>query len=81
MGLKERIGIVISNKPNKTIIVAIQTRYHDLKYSKILTKTKHYMAHDEKNICKMGDLVLLQESIPYSRHKNWCLKKVLKLFC
>ena len=48
---KERIGIVVSNKPEKTIIVAIQTRYQHPKYGKILVKTKRYMAHDEKNAC------------------------------
>ena len=50
MARKERIGIVVSNKPQKTIIVAIQTRYAHPKYGKILVKTKRYMAHDEENI-------------------------------
>jgi small subunit ribosomal protein S17 len=67
---KERIGVVVSDKPEKTIVVAIQTRYQHPKYQKILIKTKRYMAHDEQNQCKAGDLVLLEESPPYSRHKN-----------
>jgi small subunit ribosomal protein S17 len=79
MPKKERIGIVVSNKPEKTIVVAIQTRYQHPKYGKILVKTKRYMAHDEDNQCKPGDLVLLQESSPYSRHKKWKLKKILKV--
>jgi small subunit ribosomal protein S17 len=77
---KERIGIVVSNKCEKTIVVAIQTRYAHPKYGKILIKTKRYMAHDEENACKAGDMVLLEESPPYSRHKKWKLKEIVKLY-
>lgn len=77
---KERIGIVVSNKPEKTIIVAIQTRYQHPKYNKTLVKTKRYMAHDEKNTCKSGDLVLVEESAPISRNKKWKLKEILKAY-
>jgi small subunit ribosomal protein S17 len=80
MARKERIGIVVSNKPQKTIIVAIQTRYAHPKYGKILVKTKRYMAHDEENIGQSGDVVLLEESPPYSRHKKWVLKKVVRVY-
>ena len=58
---KERIGIVVSNKSQKTIVVAVQTRYAHPKYGKILVKTKRYMAHDEENLCNCGDVVLLEE--------------------
>jgi small subunit ribosomal protein S17 len=77
---KERIGIVVSNKPEKTIIVAIQTRYQHPKYNKTLVKTKRYMAHDEENMCKSGDLVLVEESPPISRNKKWKLKEILKVY-
>ena len=77
---KERIGVVVSNKAEKTIIVAIQTRYPHPKYGKILVKTKRYMAHDEKNSCNSGDIVLLEESPPISRHKKWKLKEILKSY-
>jgi len=80
MARKERIGIVVSNKPQKTIIVAIQTRYPHPKYGKILVKTKRYMAHDEENICQSGDVVLLEESPPISKHKKWKLKEILKIY-
>jgi small subunit ribosomal protein S17 len=80
MAKKERIGVVVSNKPQKTIVVAIQTRYQHPKYGKILIKTKRYMAHDEENKCNSGDLVLLEESPPFSRHKKWILKKVLQIY-
>jgi small subunit ribosomal protein S17 len=80
MPKKERIGIVVSNKPEKTIVVAIQTRYQHPKYGKILVKTKRYMAHDEKNVCQSGDVVLLEESPPLSRHKKWRLKQIVKAY-
>ena len=77
---KERIGVVVSDKPEKTIVVAIQTRYQHPKYGKTLIQTKRYMAHDEKNECQSGDIVLLQESSPLSRHKKWRLKEILKTY-
>ena len=80
MAKKERIGIVVSNKAEKTITVAIQIRYQHPKYGKTLIKTKRYMAHDEKNECKSGDIVLIQESRPFSKNKKWTLKEVLKIY-
>jgi small subunit ribosomal protein S17 len=77
---KERIGVVISSKPEKTIVVAIQMRYQHAKYGKTLVKTKRYMAHDELNECNAGDVVLLEESPPLSRHKKWKLKEILKIY-
>lgn len=76
---KERIGVVVSEKADKTIIVAVQIRYQHPKYLKTLVKTKRYMAHDENNQCHTGDIVLIEESRPLSRHKRWMLKKVLKI--
>ena len=77
---KERIGVVVSNKPEKTIVVVIQQRYKHPKYGKILIKSKRYMAHDEKNEAKSGDLVLLEETAPLSRCKKWNLKKIIKIY-
>jgi small subunit ribosomal protein S17 len=77
---KERIGIVVSNKNEKTIIIVIQTRYQHPKYGKTVVKTKRYMAHDEQNIANPGDLVLLEESPPISKNKKWKLKKILKIY-
>jgi small subunit ribosomal protein S17 len=77
---KERVGIVVSNKPEKTIVVVIQRRYQHPKYGKILIKSKRYMAHDEKNEAKSGDLVLLEETAPISRWKRWNLKKIIKIY-
>lgn len=64
----------------KTIVVAIQTRYQHPKYKKILVKTKRYMAHDELNQGKAGDIVLLEESAPFSRNKKWTLKEILRAY-
>jgi small subunit ribosomal protein S17 len=80
MAKKQRIGIVISNSTNKTIIVVVQMRYQHPKYSKTVLKTKRYMAHDEENQCKPGDVVIVEESIPISRHKKWKLKKILRIY-
>ena len=77
---KERIGIVVSSKTEKTIVVAVQTRYQHAKYGKTLIQTKRYMAHDELNKCKAGDVVLLEESPPISRNKKWKLKEILKVY-
>jgi len=77
---KERIGVVVSSKPEKTIVVAIQMRYQHAKYGKTLVKTKRYMAHDELNECNAGDVVLLEETPPLSRHKKWKLKEILKIY-
>jgi small subunit ribosomal protein S17 len=77
---KERIGVVASNKNEKTIVIIVQMRYQHSKYIKTILKTKRYMAHDEKNDCKPGDIVLVEESAPISRHKRWKLKKILKVY-
>ena len=74
---KERIGIVVSNKPEKTIIVAIQTRYQHPKYNKTLIKTNRYMAHDEENNCMIGDIVRIIETRPLSKHKRWLATQIL----
>ncbi len=78
MAKKERVGVVVSNKAEKTIIVSVQMRYQHPKYGKTLIKSKNYMAHDELNNCKIGDIVLLEESRPLSKNKKWLLKEILK---
>jgi small subunit ribosomal protein S17 len=80
MTKQERIGVVISNKAEKTITVAIQIRYQHPKYGKTLIKTKKYLAHDEENKCKSGDIVLIQQSRPISKYKKWILKELLRIY-
>ena len=77
MPVKEKVGIVISNKMQKTIVVKVENRYSHPIYSKTIKKTKKYLAHDEKNICNIGDQVLLKESRPLSKKKRWSIIKIL----
>ena len=77
MPVKEQIGIVISNKMNKTIVVKVENRYAHPIYSKIMLKTKKYLAHDAEENSEIGDLVILEECRPLSKKKHWKLKKIL----
>ena len=77
MPVKEKIGIVTSNKMQKTIVVKVENRYSHPIYLKTIKKTKKYLAHDENNICNIGDQVLLQESRPLSKKKRWNIIKIL----
>nr|YP_009397488.1 ribosomal protein S17 [Dasyclonium flaccidum]ARW66674.1 ribosomal protein S17 [Dasyclonium flaccidum] len=75
---KETIGIVVSNKMNKTIIVIVKKQIPHKKYGKIITKTNKYYADDPHNTCKIGDLVKIQETKPLSKKKRWKLIKLIK---
>ena len=77
MPVKQKIGIVISNKMQKTIVVKIENRYQHPIYSKILIKTKKYVVHDEEETCNIGDKVLVQECRPLSKRKRWKLVEIL----
>ncbi len=78
MAKKQRLGIVVSAKSEKTIIVASQMKYQHKKYAKTLIKTKRFMTHDFENSASFGDLVLIEESRPFSKEKNWILKEIIK---
>ena len=77
MPVKEKVGIVVSNKMQKTIVVKVESRYSHPIYSKTMVKTKKYLAHDESGKCNIGDQVLVQETRPLSKRKRWTLVKVL----
>jgi len=77
MPVKQEIGIVISDKMNKTVVVEIENRYPHPIYSKTLVKTKKYLAHDELEEANIGDQVLVQECRPLSKKKRWKLIKIL----
>ena len=77
MPVKQEIGIVVSNKMQKTIVVKIEDRYPHPIYSKTLIKTKKYLAHDELEQCTIGDEVLVQECCPLSKRKRWKLIRIL----
>lgn len=77
MAVKERVGLVVSDKMNKTVVVAVENRSPHPKYGKIVVRTKRYKAHDEENQCKEGDRVRIQETRPLSRTKRWKVIEIL----
>jgi len=75
---KLREGVVVSDKMMKTIVVAVDRQVQHRKYKKILKARKTYKVHDEKNECKVGDKVRIEETRPLSRDKRWRLSSVLE---
>jgi len=75
--LREKQGIVLSDKMDKTIVVRIDRRTRHPVYGKVMNLSKKYYAHDEKNEAKVGDMVRIIESRPLSRLKRWALLKVI----
>lgn len=71
-------GVVVSDKMDKTIVVRVERQFKHPLYKKIVRRHKKFQAHDEKNECKIGDFVLIQESKPISRHKKWILNKIIE---
>ncbi|CAD5941918.1 30S ribosomal protein S17 [Planktothrix tepida] len=77
MAVKERVGLVVSNKMDKTVVVAVENRSPHPKYGKIVVKTKRYKAHDENNDCQEGDRVRISETRPLSKTKRWNVVEIL----
>ena len=75
---KERIGIVTSDKMDKSVVVAVERKVKHPKYGKFVKKTSKFVAHDEKNDCNIGDTVKIMESRPLSKIKNWRLIEILE---
>ena len=75
---KERIGVVVSNKMEKSIVVAVKRKEKHPKYGKFVNKTKKFVAHDEENKCDIGDTVLIMETRPLSKHKRWRLVNIME---
>lgn len=71
-------GIVVSNKMNKSIVVAVKTHKKHAQYGKYVQRTMKYMAHDENEVCGPGDRVVIKESRPISKNKRWRLTKVVE---
>lgn len=75
---KRLVGTVVSDKMDKTVMVAVdRTMRHPL-YEKVIRTTKKYMAHDEENQCSIGDTVRIVESRPMSRRKRWAVQEIIK---
>ena len=75
---KEKVGIVTSNKMNKSIVVSVERRVKHKKYGKFVKRTSTFMAHDEKNDCNIGDTVRITETRPLSKSKCWRLVEVVE---
>jgi small subunit ribosomal protein S17 len=75
---KERIGMVVSNKMQKTAVVAVRRRVKHPVYGKFLVRTTKFTAHDEKNECSEGDTVRIMETRPLSKTKRWRLVEIIE---
>ena len=75
---KERVGVVTSNKMDKSIVVAVKWKEKHPMYGKFVNKTKKYHAHDEENTCGIGDTVRIMETRPQSKTKRWRLTQIIE---
>ena len=75
---RTKLGTVVSNKMDKTVVVAVeQVRRHSL-YGRNVRRTRKFKAHDEANACQVGDLVVIAESRPISKDKSWVVREIVK---
>lgn len=74
----QKTGVVISNKMDKTIVVAVETMKKHRLYKRTYRQTKHFYAHDEDNACQMGDVVRIEETRPLSKLKRWRLIEIMR---
>jgi small subunit ribosomal protein S17 len=75
---KVRVGLVVSDKMDKSIIVAVERRVQHRFYKKFLLRTRKFMVHDEEGHAKTGDMVKIMECRPLSRHKHWRLVEIVR---
>lgn len=75
---KQRVGRVVSDKMDKTVVVAVETFVTHPLYKKQIKKTTRFKAHDENNECKVGDVVKIMETRPLSKDKNWRLVRIIE---
>ncbi|MFQ5878588.1 MAG: 30S ribosomal protein S17, partial [Dehalococcoidia bacterium] len=76
-GRKTRLGTVVSDKMDKTVVVAVNSRRLHRIYKKAVRRTKRYKVHDEANACRVGDEVLIQETRPLSKEKRWRVAEII----
>jgi small subunit ribosomal protein S17 len=75
---KSRVGVVLSNKMTKTVVVKVERRVPDRKYGKIVKQAKKYKAHDENQECRPGDKVRMVETRPMSKDKHWRVVEIIE---
>ena len=74
---RELTGRVVSDKMDKTVVVLVERTFRHARYGKVLVRGKKYKAHDEKNACRVGDLVRISEARPMSREKRWVVEEIM----
>jgi small subunit ribosomal protein S17 len=75
---RERIGVVVSNNMEKSIVIAVKQKIKHPIYGKFVNKTSKFMAHDEENTCNVGDTVRISETRPLSKNKRWRLIEIIE---
>ena len=75
---KEKVGVVMSDKMEKSIVVSVERKVKHPKYGKFVKKTTKFIAHDDKNDCNIGDTVKIMETRPLSKTKNWRLVEIVE---
>lgn len=75
---KTRIGLVVSDKMNKTRVVAVERSFRHARYQRVVKRTTRFKAHDERNETHVGDRVLIVETRPLSKDKRWRIKEILQ---
>ena len=75
---KERVGVVVSNKMDKSIVIKVERKVKHPPYGKFVKKSTKFMAHDEKNECNIGDVVRIMETRPLSKNKCWRLVEIVE---
>lgn len=75
---KEKIGVVVSNKMNKSITISVEKKVKDSMYHKFMKSSRKFMAHDEQNECNVGDRVRIVETRPLSKNKCWRLVEIIE---
>jgi len=75
---RERVGVVVSNSMEKSIVIAVKTKMKHPIYGKFVNKTSKFMAHDEENTCNVGDTVKISETRPLSKSKRWRLVEIIE---
>jgi len=75
---RERVGVVVSNSMEKSIVISVKQKIKHPIYGKFVNKTSRFMAHDEENTCNVGDTVRISETRPLSKNKRWRLVEIIE---
>jgi len=78
MPKKRMVGVVVSDKMDKTVVVAVERLVQHSRYKKYIRRTKKYHAHDERNECRVGDVVEIEETRPLSKTKRWRVIRIIR---